>query len=119
MSPSSQPAFRPPPEADELRCEVVREGDAARVVVSGALDLATVPILEAELADLRHAGVRRLVLDLSGLGFMDSTGLRCILERDAEARRDGFSIALVAGPPAVQRVFEVTGTAARLPFIDA
>jgi anti-anti-sigma factor len=85
----------------------------------GELDLATVPILEAEVAQLREAGFRRLVLDLSGLGFIDSTGLRCIVALDADARRDGFSIALVAGPPAVQRVFELTGTTAQLPFIDA
>jgi len=119
MSSEPQPANRPPPDADGIRCEIVREGDAGRVGVRGALDLATVPILEAELAALRHAGFRRVILDLSELGFMDSTGLRCILERDAEARQDGFSFALIAGPPAVQRVFEVTGMATRLTFVDA
>ena len=59
----------------------------------------------------------RLILDLSQLEFMDSTGLRLILRWDAEARKDGFSIGLVPGPPVVQRVFELTGTAAALPFI--
>ena len=118
MLPGPQPAY-PPPDAEGLGCEIVREGDVGRVRVSGALDLATVPILEAELAALRRAGFRRLVLDLSELGFMDSTGLRCILVRDAEARQDGFSFALVAGPRAVQRVFDLTGTAARLTFVDA
>jgi anti-anti-sigma regulatory factor len=43
-----------------------------------------------------------VVLDLSRLGFIDCTGLRCILELDAEARNDGFSIELVPGPPVVQ-----------------
>jgi len=113
-----QPAY-PPPDSDALGCEIVRDGHAVSVRVSGELDLATVPILEAELAALRQAGFRRLILDLSELGFMDSTGLRCILARDAEARQDGFSFALVAGPRAVQRVFELTGTAARLTFVDA
>lgn len=50
---------------------------------------------------------------------MDSTGLRCILERDSEARQDGFSMVLVPGPPAVQRVFDITRSTERLPFIDA
>jgi anti-sigma B factor antagonist len=59
-----------------------------------------------------------LILDLSGLEFMDSTGLRCILTCDAEARRDPFTIALIPGPPAVQRVFELTNTRTHLPFID-
>jgi anti-sigma B factor antagonist len=118
MSPGPQPADHPPPDAEGLGCEIVRDGAAATVRVSGALDIATVPILEAELRELRQAGFRRLVLDLSGLGFMDAAGLRCILERDAEARQDGFSVALIAGPRAVQRVFELTGTAARLAFVD-
>ena len=76
------------------------------------------PLLQAEPAALRHAGGRHLILDLSRLEFIDSTGLRCILECDAEARRDGFTIALIPGPPAVQRVFELTDTRAHLPFID-
>jgi hypothetical protein len=53
-----------------------------------------------------------------GLGFIDSSGLRCLLELDAEARQDGFSIALIPGPPPAQRAFELTDTAARLPFIE-
>jgi anti-sigma B factor antagonist len=116
-----------PPESDQcsasdeeapFRCEISRDGRAARLRVLGALDLATVSSLAAEVAELRDAGLRRLVLDLSGLKFMDSTGLRCILDMDAAARQDGFSVALVRGPRAVQRVFDVTGTAAHLRFID-
>lgn len=41
-----------------------------------------------------------------------------MLRYDAQARRDGFSIALIPGPPAVQRVFQLTETDAHLPFID-
>ena len=85
----------------------------------GALDLATVPVLDAQIAELRTSGIRRIVLDLSALGFMDSTGLRCILEQDMQARQDGFSMVLVPGPSVVQRVFDVTRTTDRLPFIDA
>jgi anti-anti-sigma factor len=55
---------------------------------------------------------------LSRLEFIDSTGLRCILECEAEARRDGFTIALIPGPQAVERVFKLTNTRAHLPFID-
>ena len=59
-----------------------------------------------QMVALRNAGFRRLILDLSCLEFIDSTGLRCILECDAEARRDGS--ALIPGSQAVQRVFELT-----------
>ena len=116
--PGSQPPPTPAPDAQPFRCQVSREHDGAHLLPAGELDLATVPILQAEIAALRDAGARRLILDLSKLGFMDSTGLRCILDTDAEARQDGFSIALIAGPPSVQRVFELTDTLSHLPFID-
>jgi anti-sigma B factor antagonist len=117
MSPGSHSCTLSP-DPEPFGCDVLRERETARLRVRGALDMATVPVLEAEVTRVRDGGVARLVLDLSGLGFMDSTGLRCILELDAASRQDGFSIALIPGPPAVQRVFEVTGTTAPLPFID-
>jgi anti-anti-sigma factor len=117
MPPDHQHSPASPPGGEGFRCEVSREHGAARIQALGELDLATVPILDAELAGLRDAGFPHLILDLGGLEFMDSTGLRCILRYDAEARQDGFSMALLPGPPAVQRVFQVTETEARLPFI--
>jgi anti-sigma B factor antagonist len=109
----------PPPDAESFRCDVSRKDRTATVNVVGALDLATVPVLDNQVAELRDAGFRRLILDLRGLDFIDSTGLRGILRYDAEARLDGFSIELIQGPAAVQRVFELTGTTDHLPFIDA
>ena len=81
--------------------------------------MATAPALQGELAALRDAGFDRIILDLSALEFIDSTGLRLVLTLDAEARRDGFTLSLVRGSAAVQRVFELTGTAGALPFVDA
>lgn len=118
MPSASQPQPTPPPDAEPFRCEISREHDSARILAIGELDVATVPILKAELEALRTAGFRRLILDLSSLDFMDSTGLRCILDYDAEARQDGFTIALFPGSQAVQRVFELTDTRAHLSFID-
>jgi anti-sigma B factor antagonist len=118
MATGPQPQPVPPAGAHRFRCDVSRQHNSARILAIGELDLATVPILDAELAALRNAGFRRLILDLSRLEFIDSTGLRCILECDAEARRDGFTIALIPGPQAVERVFELTNTRSHLPFID-
>ena len=118
MSPGPNAPDTPPPDTASFACEITREHDAATMRAVGSLDLATVPILETHLADLREAGVRRTILDLRGLHFMDSTGLRCILGCDAQARQDGFTLALIQGPRAVRRVFELTGTTAQLPFID-
>jgi anti-sigma B factor antagonist len=108
--------FLPYPE--RFDCAVEPERDGVRIVLSGPLDMATAPILEARLAELRDAGHRRLIVDLRRLDFIDSTGLRLLLARDAEARQDGFSFALIAGPPRVQRLFELTRTLGALPFVD-
>jgi len=80
--------------------------------------MATAPILAAQLKELRASGFRHLVIDLGRLDFIDSTGLRLLLTEHADAREDGFSIALVGGKPAVQRVFELTKTLDVLPFVD-
>jgi anti-anti-sigma factor len=47
---------------------------------------------------------------------MDSTGLRVVLGWDDFARRDGIEFTLIPGPPALQRLFEITGVLDRLRF---
>jgi anti-sigma B factor antagonist len=100
-------------------CEVVPERDAVHVRPVGALDVATAPTLDAEIAHLRDAGFRRIVVDLRKLDFMDSSGLRALLTLHARASSDGFELGVVRGNPSVHRVFEVTGTKDLLPFTDA
>lgn len=100
-----------------LRCEVAPERDVVHVRPIGSLDLATVLSLEQQLEELREAGFRRLIVDLGGLRFMDSTGVHLALRWHAAAQQDGFEIGFAPGPRAVQRVFELTGTIEHLPFI--
>ena len=100
-----------------LTCVVLQRCDAAHVHPIGVLDIATVPVLERQLQEVREAGFRRLIVDLGGLSFMDSTGLKLALKWHAAARQHGFEISFVPGEPAVQRVFEITGTSGQLPFI--
>jgi anti-anti-sigma factor len=119
MPSGPQSPLTPQSEAEPFRCEVSRADATATIRAVGELDLATVPVLDDQLAALRDAGCRRLILDLRGLYFMDSSGLRCILRYDSLARNNGFSIELIQGSRAVRRVFELTGTMAHLPFIDA
>jgi anti-anti-sigma regulatory factor len=49
--------------------------------------------------------------------FMDSTGVHLALKWHAAAQQDGFEIGFAPGPPAVRRVFELTGVSEHLPFI--
>jgi anti-sigma B factor antagonist len=112
----SRPSDSAAPE--RFRCEVQTEREAVRVSPIGELDLGTVPKLDACLAELRESGFRQLTVDLGRLEFIDSTGLRLLLQYDAEARQDGFSFSLTPGPAAVQRVFELSGTHGLLTFTD-
>ena len=92
-------------------------GSAYIVKPMGELDLGTVDELEAALA-ARPDTCHRLVLDLSGLTFFDTSGMRLVVETLQEARRTGISLALVRGPEDVQRLFALAGMDDRLPFVD-
>lgn len=85
-----------------------------RLALSGELDIATVPVAEQALR--RHEGDNELVLDLRGLRFMDSSGLRVILSL-AEAETPAV-LHIIRGPDQVNRVFELTGAAERLNLVD-
>ena len=104
---------------EPFRWDVIRLDGALWIVPVGALDLAAREPLEEAIGDLRRSGgVDRLVLDLRSVTFLDSSGLRLVLELDAASRGNGFTLQLVPGPPQVQRVFELTSTLAGLPFVD-
>jgi anti-anti-sigma factor len=82
---------------------------------AGELDIATAARLERALHDGRERG-DRVLLDLTALEFIDSTGLRVIVRGVEAADRDGWELRLRQGPPAVQRVFEIAGVLRALPF---
>jgi anti-anti-sigma factor len=99
--------------------DVLTNRDGATLVVSprGEIDLATVGLVRDAVAGEHQAG-EALRLDLRQVGFMDTSGLRYVLELNERAQREGFGLLLVRGPRAVQRVFEVSGLEPRLPFVD-
>jgi anti-sigma B factor antagonist len=107
-------AMAPPPT--EFGVESDREpGGLITLRPAGELDIATAARLEHALHDGREPG-DRVVLDLAALEFIDSTGLRVIVRGVEAARRDGWELQLRQGPPAVQRVFEISGVLGALPF---
>jgi anti-anti-sigma factor len=78
--------------------------------------MATAGAVDQELRELRRAGVANILLDLGGLTFMDSSGLHLITRWVSEASRDGFELELEPGPPAVQRIFDLTAITDSLPW---
>jgi anti-sigma B factor antagonist len=88
------------------------------VALAGELDLSTVAKVQEELRRVEANAPATLVVDLSKLTFLDSTGLRCIVTADERARAEGRRIVIVRGPDAVQRVFTITRLDDRLEMVD-
>jgi anti-anti-sigma factor len=96
-------------EWEPFRCEVIPDREAVRVKPVGELDLATAEDVALPVRELIESGFRSVVLDLSEVTFIDSSGIRMVLEARDAAERGDVALQLVPGPPAVQRAFELTG----------
>ena len=88
------------------------------VALVGELDLSTVAKVQEELRRIEASSPETVVVDLSKLTFLDSTGLRCIVTADERARDEGRRMVVVRGPDAVQRVFTITRLEERLEMVD-
>ena len=100
--------------------EVTTQDSGGHVTVSlkGELDLSSVGKVEEELERVEKDGPSVLVLDLSQLTFLDSTGLRAVVTADERARSNGRRLVIVRGPDPVQRVFAITRLEERLEMVD-
>jgi anti-sigma B factor antagonist len=87
--------------------------------VQGEIDLYTVPRLQRELASvLAGSDPVRLVVDLSGVDFCDSTGVNVLLAAHRQAREKGGDLELAAPRPAVRKILQVTGLETVFTVID-
>jgi anti-sigma B factor antagonist len=103
----------------DLTIETRVEGEVALIALTGEFDLAAVQEFEEGLSQLEAAAPSVVVVDLTGLNFMDSSGLRALVMADQRARRAERRLAIVPGPPAVKRVFEITQLDERLDLIES
>ena len=97
-------------------CPVIPERERVRIAPAGDLDLATSPELRSTIDELLGSGFDDVVVDLANVTFLDSSGLQVLLAAHEAAELGGYRFRLRAGPPAVQRIFELTGTLDRLDF---
>jgi anti-sigma B factor antagonist len=101
----------------DFAVEAEHVGHAWVVAPSGELDLSNVDDVRAQIA-ARPPACEALVLDLGGLTFLDTTGMRLAVETLEQTRADGVRFALVRGGEDVQRLFVLAGLETRLPFFD-
>jgi len=92
-----------------LQLEAAALGDAPGLAVRGEVDSATAPALTERLdAEIRES-VGSFVLDLSGLEFLDSTGLRVLLRARGLLGREDRALVVICPYGPVRRVFELSG----------
>ncbi len=101
-----------------LTVNATRYADRCVIGAIGDLDLTSAEALDAEVRAAEATDVEQIIIDLSGVTFMDSTGLRLLLQAEARSRADSKRLRLIRGSRRVQRVFELTNTEDLLPFID-
>ena len=102
---------------DTLTILSERRGSAHHVAPSGELDIATVELLERALLEVEQTDVETIVLDLSGLDFIDSTGLRLVIDTNERCGGPDGRLGVIAGSPAVERLLDLVGLRELLPLI--
>ncbi len=79
------------------------------VQLSGSIDALTAPAITEHLGSLISSGQVRLVVDLSGVDFTSSAGLRLLLNAVKDARARGGDLRLAAVQPDVMKVLKISG----------
>jgi anti-sigma B factor antagonist len=102
----------------DLGIEVVRRGPEVALRLTGDLDASVYERVAAELRRLEGERPQVLVIDLSGLAFMDSTGARFLVEADGRARAEDRSLLVVAGTAGPRRVMDLLRLGDRLTIVD-
>ena len=92
-----------------------RDNAVATVMVSGEVDLATVPRLSAAVA--QHHDAQLLVLDLTAVTFIDSTGVRVLIEADRSCAGSGSRVVVLAGDGPVRRLLDLCNLDGRLALV--
>jgi stage II sporulation protein AA (anti-sigma F factor antagonist) len=101
-----------------LAIERYQWGDDWVVALSGELDLVAGAQLDASVDGLLADGTNALILDLSELTFIDSTGVRSVVSLCGLCEAAGHNFAILSPSAPVERVFEICGLLDELPFVD-
>jgi anti-sigma B factor antagonist len=100
-----------------LEIAVSESGGVRLVRLRGELDMAGVDQFERLLTADQTPGAT-FVLDMRGLTFIDSSGLRALIMADRRVRAEGGRFIVVRGPDRVNQVLEMTGVAQRIDLVD-
>ena len=103
----------------EVQLDTEQRDGVLRIALTGDLDVSTAPSVEERLIELEAGELpERLVLDLRGLRFIDSTGLSLLINAHSRGRKAGREVTIVSGTGAPRRILETTGLSGRLDIVE-
>ena len=92
-----------------LSVSVEADGDAVKLVARGEMDLATADVVDRELVKAEASDARRIILDLSGVEFIDSSGLKVLVHAARRSDSDSNRLAVMPGTGRVAEMLRLTG----------
>ncbi len=93
------------------------QGTTRTISLAEEVDLAAVPALKAAVqAAFSLAGCETLVIDLSAVTFIETTGITALCQAHRQSAEDDIRLVLIPAAPGVQRTFELCGSSDLLPF---
>ena len=99
--------------------DVAKEPRLTTVTLSGELDVVCADVFRRKFMDVAEDEPQRVVIDLRGLTFLDSTGLALLLRVNEMSHDLGFGLTMVSSDgDAVNKIFRMTGTNAVLPLVS-
>ena len=106
--------------AVELNVSSRSQGDHELVIATGEIDLYTAPRLQSEVAAViaGAAPAPRVIIDMSGVEFCDSTGMNVLLSCLRRVRERGGELEIASPKPAVRKILQVTGLDSVFTLVD-
>jgi len=105
-------------EYGPLKVSIGPQHETCYVELEGELDLSNAHAVDKVLKGLDGGSAERVILDLSGLRFVDSTGLVMLLRATNRARANGDRLRMLRPSQTVQRLFVLCQVDGALPFVD-
>jgi anti-sigma B factor antagonist len=93
----------------DLSLSASSTGTQTILLVRGEVDVHSAPVLQSRLAEILDSGQQSVVVDLSGLSFIDSTGLGALVQTRNHAQQAGAVLRLVCNSERMLKLFRITG----------
>ena len=108
----------PPNGIGKFEIESCREGGDYILRARGELDLASCPLLKEQIKLAERTDAARIVIDVNGLDFIDSSGLGVFVAAKRRADRNGRRLRFTRGSGQIAHLFQLTGLDQALPFLE-